>query len=235
MYKFAVLFACVALAHGMVRREAPAPSGQNLLEDIQKRAEEFGKTFSEQVNSIVNSKNTQEVNNALKKGSDDVLQQLSALSNSLQGALSDANGKAKEALEQTRANIEKTVAELRKAHPEVEQQTNELKEKLQNAVKATNEQAQKLAKEVAANMEATNEKLAPKLKQVPKLQYHHHSLMLTSVTDDNEQSQKLAKEVAANMEATNEKLAPKLKQAFEDFQKQAEAVQKQIHEAATKQ
>ncbi|KAJ2940152.1 hypothetical protein O0L34_g11717 [Tuta absoluta] len=189
MYKFAVLFACVALAHGMVRREAPAAaSSQNLLEDIQKRAEEFGKTFSEQFNSIVNSKNTQEVNNALKKGSDDVLQQLSALSSSLQGALSDANGKAKEALEQTRANIEKTVAELRKAHPEVEQQTNALKEKLQNAVKATNEQAQKLAKEVAANVEATNEKLAPKLKQ-----------------------------------------------AFEDFQKQAEAVQKQIHEAATKQ
>lgn len=69
----------------MVRRDAPAASP---LQDIEKHAAEFQKTFSEQFNSLVNSKNTQEVNKALKEGSDSVLKQLSALSNSLQGAVS---------------------------------------------------------------------------------------------------------------------------------------------------
>ncbi|MDK0628455.1 hypothetical protein P5F04_16505, partial [Clostridium perfringens] len=95
--------------------DAPSP-----LEDLQKHAAEFQKTFQEQLNSLANSKNTQDFNKALKDGSDSVLQQLSALSSSLQGALTDANGKAKEALEATRANLEKTADELRKAHPDVE-------------------------------------------------------------------------------------------------------------------
>lgn len=68
----------------MVRRDAPASSP---LADIEKHAAEFQKTFSEQFNSLVNSKNTQELNKALKEGSDSVLQQLSTLSNSLQGAV----------------------------------------------------------------------------------------------------------------------------------------------------
>lgn len=68
----------------MVRRDAPASP----LQDIEKHAAEFQKTFSEQFNSLVNSKNTQELNKALKDGSDSVLQQLSAFSNSLQGAVS---------------------------------------------------------------------------------------------------------------------------------------------------
>lgn len=58
--------------------------------------------------------------------------------------LNDANGKAKEALEQTRKNLEKTAEELRKAHPDVEKQATALREKLQtavqNAVKVTTSQ-----------------------------------------------------------------------------------------------
>lgn len=48
-------------------------------------------------------------------------------------------------------------------------------------------------------------------------------------------TQNLAKEVSANVEQTNEKLAPKLKQAYDDFVKQAEVVQKNLHNAADKQ
>lgn len=50
-----------------------------------------------------------------------------------------------------------------------------------------------------------------------------------------QETQKLAKAVAANVEQTNEKLAPKIKEAYDDFVKQAEQVQKKLHEAATKQ
>lgn len=49
-----------------------------------------------------------------------------------------------------------------------------------------------------------------------------------------QETQKLAKEVAANMEQTNQKLGPKIKNAYDDFVKQAEQVQKKLHEAATK-
>lgn len=69
----------------MVRRDAPTSTP---LQDLEKHAAEFQKTFSEQLNSLVNSKNTQDLNKALKEGSDSVLQQLSALSNSLQSAVS---------------------------------------------------------------------------------------------------------------------------------------------------
>lgn len=51
--------------------------------------------------------------------------------------MSDANAKAKAALEQTRANLEKTAEELRKAHPDVEQQAGALRDKLQAAVQNT--------------------------------------------------------------------------------------------------
>nr|AAB35176.1 VPF=16.9 kda multicellular-vesicle-promoting polypeptide {N-terminal} [Trichoplusia ni=cabbage looper moths, larvae, hemolymph, Peptide Partial, 46 aa] [Trichoplusia ni] len=40
------------------------------LEDIEKHAAEFEKTFSEEFNSLVNSKNTEELNKALKDGED---------------------------------------------------------------------------------------------------------------------------------------------------------------------
>lgn len=76
---------CPQSQAAMVRRDAPADSP---LQEIQKHAADFQKTFSEQFNSLVNSKNTQELNKALKEGSDSVLQQLSALSSSLQGAVS---------------------------------------------------------------------------------------------------------------------------------------------------
>ncbi|XP_023938041.2 apolipophorin-3 [Bicyclus anynana] len=187
MARFVVLFlACLALAAArQVRRDAPAPSP---WQEIEKHATEFSKTFTEQINSLANSKNTQEFNKALKDGSDTVLKQLSAFSTSLQGAVNDASGKAKEALEQSRANIQRTAEDLRKAHPEVEQQANALREKLETAVKSA----------VA-------------------------------------ESQKLAKEVATNMEQTNQKLAPQIKSAYDDFVKQAEAVQKKLHEVAAKQ
>lgn len=51
--------------------------------------------------------------------------------------MADANGKAKEALEATRQNVERTAEDLRKAHPDVEQKANELKNKLQSAVQTT--------------------------------------------------------------------------------------------------
>ncbi|KAF9405007.1 hypothetical protein HW555_014055 [Spodoptera exigua] len=162
--KLFVLVACIALSHAaMVRRDAPPAN--TLLQDIEKHAAEFHKTFSEQLNSIANSKNTQEVNKAIKEGSDSVLQQLSALSSSLQNAMTDANAKAKTALEQARQNLEKTAEDLRKAHPDVERQAGELRNKLQAAVQNTAQEVQKLAKEVASNVESTNEKLAPKLKE----------------------------------------------------------------------
>nr|AAG34698.1 apolipophorin-III-like protein [Epiphyas postvittana] len=183
--KLVVFVAFVALAHGMVRRDAPA---QSPLQEVEKHAAEFQKTLSEQWNALVNSKNTQAVNKALKEGSDSVLQQLSQLSTSLQGAINDANGKAKEALETSRANIEKAAAELRKAHPEVEQQASQLRDRLQAAVQS-----------------------------------------------GVQESQKLAKEVAAHVDETNKKLEPQIKKAYDDFVKQAEEVQKKLHEAATKQ
>lgn len=51
--------------------------------------------------------------------------------------MSDANAKAKSALEQARANLEKTAEDLRKAHPDVEQQAGALRDKLQAAVQST--------------------------------------------------------------------------------------------------
>ncbi|MEE5450544.1 hypothetical protein V2M10_10705, partial [Streptococcus pneumoniae] len=155
--KFVILVACLVLAHGFVKRDAPATTA---LQDLEKHAAEFQKTFSEQFNSLVNSKNTQDFNKALQSGSDAVLQQLSTLSTSLQGALGDANGKAKEALESSRNNIEKAAAELRKSHPEVEQNANALKDKIQAAVQNTLQETQKLAKVVTENVEQTNQKLA---------------------------------------------------------------------------
>ncbi|XP_013197316.2 apolipophorin-3 [Amyelois transitella] len=181
---FIVLVACLALARaGVQRRDAPSA-----LDEVQKHAAEFQKTITEQFNSLANSKNTQDFNKALKEGSDTVLQQLSALSSSLQGALTDANGKAKEALETTRSNLEKQVEELRKSHPDVEKQASALKDKLQAAV-----------------------------------------------TNAVQETQKLAKEVSTNVEQTNQKLAPTIKQAYDDLVKQVEAVQKKLHEAASKQ
>nr|QTY40887.1 venom polypeptide precursor [Doratifera vulnerans] len=163
MAKFiAVLFACFALtAAGLVRRDAPA---SNALDDLQKHAAEFQKTFTEQLNALVNSKSTKEVTKALQEGSESVLKQVSTLSSSLQGAVGDANGKAKEALEAARTNLEKTVEDLRKAHPEVEQQATALRDKLKTAVDNTLKQTQELAKTVASNVEDTNKKLEPKIK-----------------------------------------------------------------------
>nr|AYO89412.1 apolipophorin III [Samia ricini] len=156
-----VLFACVALAHGaMVRRDAP----NTILQDLEKHAQDFQKTISEQFNAIVNSKNTESLNKALKEGSDSMVQQVSELSNSLQGALTDANGKAKEVLQQARQNLERTVEDLRKAHPDVEKQATALHEKLQTAIQNTLKESQNLAKEVGVNMDQTSQKLAPKLK-----------------------------------------------------------------------
>lgn len=70
----------------MVRRDAPPASSP--LDDIQKHATEFQKTFSEQITKLTSSENTQAFNKALKEGSDSVLKQLSDLSTSLQGAVS---------------------------------------------------------------------------------------------------------------------------------------------------
>lgn len=79
--------------------------------------------------------------------------------------INDANGKAKEALETSRANIEKAAADLRKAHPEVEQQAGQLRDRLQAAVSAGVAESQKLAQEVAAHVDQANTKLAPQIKQ----------------------------------------------------------------------
>ncbi|KAI8441797.1 hypothetical protein MSG28_005483 [Choristoneura fumiferana] len=145
--KLVVFVAFVALAHGMVRREA---STQSPLQEVEKHAAEFQKTITEQWSALLNSKNTQAVNKALKEGSD---------------SISDANGKAKEALETTRANLEKAAAELRKAHPEVEQQAGQLRDRLQAAVSTGVAETQKLAQEVAAHVDQANTKLAPQIKQ----------------------------------------------------------------------
>nr|AIC33833.1 apolipophorin-III [Antheraea pernyi] len=157
-----ILFACVALAQGaMVRRDAP----NNVWQDMEKHAKTFQKTISDGFNQMVNSKNTQEFNKALKDGSDSVLQQLSKLSSSLQSVLNDANGKAKTVFEKTDQDIKHTIEELRKAHPEVEKQTTELRDKLQAAIQNTVQVSQNMAKEVSAHMDETNQKLAPKVKE----------------------------------------------------------------------
>lgn len=67
-----------------LRRDAGAAP----LQDFEKHAQDFQKTFSEQLNALANSKNTKEVGKALKEGTDSVLQQLSALSSTLQSAVS---------------------------------------------------------------------------------------------------------------------------------------------------
>lgn len=51
--------------------------------------------------------------------------------------MTDANAKAKTALEQARQNLEKTAEDLRKSHPDVEKQAGELRNKLQAAVQNT--------------------------------------------------------------------------------------------------
>lgn len=71
----------------IVRRDAPSSGGQ--LDQLQKNADEFAKTFNEQINSLVNSKNTQDLNKALKESSDAILHQVSDLSKSLQSAVSN--------------------------------------------------------------------------------------------------------------------------------------------------
>ncbi|XP_061722697.1 apolipophorin-3-like [Cydia pomonella] len=181
--KFVVFVAFLALANArMVRRETSP------LDEIQRHAADFQKTFTEQFNALVNSKSTQEVTKSLKEGSDSVLVQLSSFSTALQGAVNDASGKAKVALEQTKQRIDQTVAELRRQHPDVEQQASHLRDKLQQAIQST-----------------------------------------------VQESQNLAKEVQANAEATNQKLAPQIKQAYDDFVRQAEAVQKRVQEAVNKQ
>ncbi|XP_037872121.1 apolipophorin III isoform X2 [Bombyx mori] len=158
--KFVVLFACIALAQGaMVRRDAP-----DFFKDIEHHTKEFHKTLEQQFNSLTKSKDAQDFSKAWKDGSESVLQQLNAFAKSLQGALGDANGKAKEALEQSRQNIERTAEELRKAHPDVEKNATALREKLQAAVQNTVQESQKLAKKVSSNVQETNEKLAPKIK-----------------------------------------------------------------------
>lgn len=68
----------------MVKREAPATP----LQEIQKHAAEFQKTFGEQLNALVSSKNTQEWQKALKDGSDTVLTQVNSLIGSVQSAVS---------------------------------------------------------------------------------------------------------------------------------------------------
>lgn len=68
-----------------MRRDAPA---SNFLQDLEKRAADIQKTFSEQFQAISNSKNVQDVNKAVKESSDVVLKQLSTLSSSLQSAVS---------------------------------------------------------------------------------------------------------------------------------------------------
>ncbi|WP_248786212.1 hypothetical protein, partial [Escherichia coli] len=163
MAKFTVFFiACFALAAGgIVRRNAPANS---LLQDVQKHATEFQKTFNEQLNSLFSTKNTQEVNKVLKESSESVLKQISTFSEALQSALVDANGKAKDALEQSRANLEKTVKQLRQDHPDVEKQATVLRDKLKTAVDNTFEESKKLANVFAANVEETGKKLEPKIK-----------------------------------------------------------------------
>lgn len=65
------------------RRDAPTP-----LQDLEKNTLAIQKTFTDQLNALVNSKNTEEVNKALKDASDSVLRQLSAFSSSLQSAVS---------------------------------------------------------------------------------------------------------------------------------------------------
>lgn len=65
------------------RRDAPTP-----LQDLEKNTLAIQKTFTDQLNALVNSKNTEEVNKALKEASDSVLKQLSAFSSSLQSAVS---------------------------------------------------------------------------------------------------------------------------------------------------
>ncbi|CAK1590095.1 unnamed protein product [Parnassius mnemosyne] len=190
MAKFIVLLvATIALTQArVVRRDAPASAPATPLQDLQKHAEEFQKVFADQLNSIATSKNTQEVQKAFKEGSDTLLQQLSAFTASLQSAMTDANGKIKEALEVAKTNLQRSAEELRRAHPDVEKQAVTLREKVQAAVQST-----------------------------------------------IQETQKLAKEVASNVEQTNAKLAPKIKAAYDDFVKQAEQVQKNVHEAANKQ
>lgn len=51
--------------------------------------------------------------------------------------MGDANGKAKEALEQTRQNVQRTIDDLRKAHPDVEKQADAVREKIQSVVQNT--------------------------------------------------------------------------------------------------
>lgn len=58
--------------------------------------------------------------------------------------IGDASGKAKEALEATRANLEKTAEDLSKAHPEVQAQAGSLKDKIQAAVENAVQVATKL-------------------------------------------------------------------------------------------
>lgn len=78
--------------------------------------------------------------------------------------LVDANGKAKEALEQARAQIDRTTVELKAAHPEVEEQAAALQKRIADAVKDGVEHSKKLALELQATAEEAGAKLQPKVK-----------------------------------------------------------------------
>lgn len=66
-----------------MKRDTASP-----LEELQKNAAEFQKTFSEQMNKLVNSKNAQDVNKAIKDGTVSVVDHISQLGSTLQNAVS---------------------------------------------------------------------------------------------------------------------------------------------------
>lgn len=71
-----------------MKREATTRSP---LADLEKNAAEIQKTFSDNLNTLVQSPQSVEFQKTLKEGSDSVLQQLSTLAASLQSAVSNTH------------------------------------------------------------------------------------------------------------------------------------------------
>lgn len=71
----------------VVKRDAGA-AASTPLQDIEKHAAEFQKTFSEQVNALTSSKDVEGFKTALKSGTDSVLAQMTTFSTSLQNMVS---------------------------------------------------------------------------------------------------------------------------------------------------
>ncbi|XP_049879352.1 apolipophorin-3-like [Pectinophora gossypiella] len=106
---------------------------------------------------------------------------------------------------------------------------------LQAALADANGKVKEALQQSQAKLKETADQLRQQHPDVEANAEQLRARLADAVRTTAKETEKLAKEAAANWDETSQKLAPQVKQAYEQFVKQAEAVQKKLHEAATKQ